>query len=383
MTESDGDSETDTQGPPTPTSSTAQADSEDDIPESDVHFAFGPQNWYFVRCGDTWRFVRSKQSVWENEDFKDAHWVAFKHTTGTFIGGETRKGTGRVIHTWNDGYLVKASEVDSFIESRQAYSKLHDWLCETTKSDAAKVKKVAITIGPNGSYFARCRSSWISHDLPLDLAKAIEEDESKPAVVALGVDDSWIVIWSDGTRSWNLRYKYPALQETGILGTKIDTMKPFFAALSPYEKDEYLVVSRNGQFNYKTALGSSEESEKLHQLTDAYMVAQAKLHGHTFNQTFTRDGWTRKSVISPDGVAAQIGPFRSLYWWKERRDVMMQRDALLTAGTIGAGAGMLSKLAGGSTMKAVGTAGLTGIVAGMFYSQGYLQALQTYRNSKL
>jgi uncharacterized membrane protein YciS (DUF1049 family) len=191
------------------------------------------------------------------------------------------------------------------------------------------------------------------------------------------MNGSWIVLWSDGSRSWNLKFSYPSLQKTGVLDTKIDTMKPAFAALNPYQEDKYLIVSRDGQFHYSTALGSKEESEKLNQITDNYMLAQAKLHGRTFTQTLTRDGWTRESVISPDGVHRKSEIILARFW-RARRDIVMRKEALSTIGAVGVGVGVLSKMSGGSTVKAVGAAGFAGVIAGIFYTQG---ALQGYREA--
>jgi hypothetical protein len=48
--------------------------------------------------------IRCNSSIWENLSIYNAHWVAFKHDTGFFIGGEEDDGDGRVVNSWNDGY---------------------------------------------------------------------------------------------------------------------------------------------------------------------------------------------------------------------------------------------------------------------------------------
>jgi hypothetical protein len=40
---------------PTPPSEGAPGALPAKLPESDVHFAFGPGDWYWIRCGSQWR----------------------------------------------------------------------------------------------------------------------------------------------------------------------------------------------------------------------------------------------------------------------------------------------------------------------------------------
>jgi len=45
----------DEESPITPDSGDVESKSARTLQKSDVHFAFGPQNWHFVRCEGKWR----------------------------------------------------------------------------------------------------------------------------------------------------------------------------------------------------------------------------------------------------------------------------------------------------------------------------------------
>ena len=244
------------------------------------------------------------------------------------------------------------------------------------------MKKVSITIGPGGSYFARCGHSWTSHNLPTGLKEALDSDSSTPVVVALGVDGAWIVLFADGTRSWDLKYKYPTLSKTSIMNTNDDDAKPIFAALNPFKKDQHFVVTRDATVYYSTSLDDSETGN-LWNITNEYTQSQLQLDKtsgpRTVTQTYTsKNGTKRTAVISPEGITVSSGSdWQIKFMWQERRRIMMQKDALQTMGAVGAGAGLLTKLSGASTVRAVSTAGFAGLVAGLFYSEGYLSGYRT------
>ncbi|KAF2118610.1 hypothetical protein BDV96DRAFT_597413 [Lophiotrema nucula] len=95
-----------------------------DLPRSEVHLAFGPEKYYFLRCGSNWRFVRSNSSVWKELDILNPTWVAFKHNTGFVICGEDVDDSQRttIVHTWNDNFNVLAKDIDACGFLRQLHS---------------------------------------------------------------------------------------------------------------------------------------------------------------------------------------------------------------------------------------------------------------------
>ncbi|KAF2123717.1 hypothetical protein P153DRAFT_391319 [Dothidotthia symphoricarpi CBS 119687] len=332
--------------------------------KSDVNVAFGPQNWYWARCGTRWRFVRSQLSDWADLGIHDAHWVAFKHDTGFLIGGEDEDGEVKVVHTWNNDFMVRAEHVDSFIESRDAYIKLHGWIWDRVKSDPEKLRDIAVSIGPKGSYFARSGSSSVTHALPKDLQTAIKESDSSPMTIALGIKGSWIVLWADGTRSWNLRFAYPSLASAGHLENSSN--RTVFAALNPYMEDSYFVVAEDGACSYSTSLTDNVEGKQLHEITDTYMRMRAKRDGSSFNHSMRLNGVLKQVSITPKSSPQETRSEALMSMWRARarQDFVKQKDVAFVC-SIAGGTGVLAKVAGMSTMRAVGLATSTGIGAAL------------------
>ncbi|KAJ4290523.1 hypothetical protein N0V90_010740 [Kalmusia sp. IMI 367209] len=331
------------------------------LPQSEVHFAFGPQNRYWVRCGESWRFVRSNKSDWSDISIQDPHWVAFKHNTGFLVGGWEQDAARKIYHSWNDGYNVinldfGALSSSLVVKSREAYKKLHSWL------DSKQLRDTCLSIGPKGSYFARCGSSWIAHALPKDLMDVLEREgdrtERSPITVALGIYGSWIVLWSDGETSYNLRHAYPSLASGDLLNGK--TGQVVFVALNPYQEDRFFVTMENGTCSYKTSLPTKEDSKILHEITDNYMRMRAKREGETFSHSYQIDNQARNVTIKPDAYEDKATD-TLLMALNKRRVVLMRRDNMALIGSVATGAGMISKITGASPLKAMGVATSAGL----------------------
>ncbi|KAH7072586.1 hypothetical protein FB567DRAFT_597970 [Paraphoma chrysanthemicola] len=348
----------DSEDQPTPSSEADAPSAAYKLPKSDVHFAFGPQNWYWGRLGARWRFVRSNASDWSTFGVNEPYWVAFKHDTGVFMGGCDEDGDAKMTHTWNDGYTVKAGDVDSFVESRDAYIKLYHWLAEHVQKDVEKVRDVSISIGPKGSYFARCGTSHIAHALPKDLQKAIDESESPPVSVALGIKGAWILLKADGTRDWNLRHAYPTLASTDNLTN--DSNKVVFAALTPYVEDGCFLVAEDGCCTLNNSFSDATEGKEFYRMVDSYMRMRARRDGSTFSHPAVINGVQRQVKITPSSGLQETRMDAWVAMLRARHQSINRKD-LTIAGAITGGTGVAAKLAGFPTLKAGALAASTGI----------------------
>lgn len=271
---------------------------------------------------------------------------------------------------------ISIAHVDVVVEAREAYASLYTWLSDQTQKDVEKVRDVHVSIGPKGSYFSRCGTNWISHRLPKDLQATLEEEKEKeggdvrsPVVVTLGIKGSWIVLWSDGTRDWNLRTSYPILAKSNVLGGKAGQV--VFAALNPYEEDRYLVVTEQGACNYRAALASKKETMLLHEITDEYMRMRAKQDGTTFSHPFVRDGFSTQIKITPDSYE-ETGSLRAslMSAWTERRRIPVTpvtpvKKDWAFVGAVATGVGVVSKCVGISTIRAAGAGVSAGVGAAL------------------
>jgi hypothetical protein len=261
-------------------------------------------------------------------------------------------------------YMKQRSINGSFpdVESRDAYGKLHDWINDRVVEDSKKVKKLSVTIGPRGSYFARFGSSHITHALPKDLQQAIEESETYPLTIALGAKSTWIAIWADGSRSWNLCHAYPSLASNGFL--RDDENKAVFAALNPFNEDRFFIVSENGVCSYNADFSEAVESRKVYGITDTYMRSRAKRDGSTLIYEGKVNGWPKQVKITPNSNAEETKTDALLSVVRGSTGMVKHND-LAFVGAVAGGAGVLTRVAGLPTLKAIGVGTSMGIGAAL------------------
>jgi hypothetical protein len=239
------------------------------------------------------------------------------------------------------------------VESREAYCKLERWLNDRVKSDPEKVKKVAISIGPKGSYFARSGSTHTAHTLPKDLKTAIENSKSSPSVVALGARGAWVVLWANDARSWDLRDAYPNLAASGYL--EDEGNKVVFIALDPYIEGNHFLVLEDGMCCCNATMSTVKESELMHKLTYAYMQSRAKRDGSSFSQTMTLNDVRKKYTITPDSTEQQTRGEALMSMLRGRQTAIKHNDVAFVC-AVGGSAGTLAKAAGLPTLRAAGVA---------------------------
>lgn len=250
------------------------------------------------------------------------------------------------------------------MKSRDAYKYLHNWL------DAKQQDDTSVSIGPKGSYFARCGLKWITHGLPKDLETKLERNKDKftPIHVALGVHGSWIVLWSDGDLSWQLRNSYPGLAQSNALKGGIGQV--VFVALSAFNEDGYFVVGEDGCF-MNTNLSSRAECEDIQRLMDDYMRERAKRDNKSFSYPVKIAGRTSNVYITPTTYDKRASS-SLIEKWKYRRDVLLQKNNVAIIGGGAVAVGAISRLYGASPLKAFGSAATFGAagVLGLLYGVG-------------
>jgi hypothetical protein len=151
-----------------------------------------------------------------------------------------------------------------------------------------------------------------------------QKHDRSPAHIALGIQGAWIVLWSNGSRTLNLRNAYTTLASSDQLLCKEGWL--LFTALNSFQEDQYFVVDETGGCSYKTSLPSKNDSALLHEITSEYMRMRAKQNVTTFSHPFIRDGVTTQVTIAPDSYR-ETGKMRSLMdRWIERRNLPVRND---------------------------------------------------------
>ncbi|KAJ6563287.1 hypothetical protein DFH09DRAFT_1158889 [Mycena vulgaris] len=132
------------------------------------------------------------------------------------------------------------------------------------------IKNVATTggrtsrtvFGPDASYFSISARGYSGQNLP----PTLEDDIHKcsrlrwPTTVALGVQGSYVVLYSDGTVTFDLRGQYP-LVESLIRNTQEASRRHglMYIALNPFTAGEYYVVYGDGGAAWNFPVAWSED----------------------------------------------------------------------------------------------------------------------------
>lgn len=210
------------------------------------------------------------------------------------------------------------------------YRTLLHWLAAnvTTEQDMLNTK---IIFGPRASYFAQCNDKCTYHDLPIKLAKTLDEKRyalSDPAstpkawiprIIALGANDTFIALWRDGRKVTSLA------RSSGMLGlarqidddnteTVIPDDRWANIVLSNSDIDEYVAVQKDGVITWYRRGTDTSNLEILVQ-ADMYMQMRAREDGGTFSfRQGLGEGRMRSLEIGPGSgltVEELKGMFRS------------------------------------------------------------------------
>ncbi|KAL1606210.1 hypothetical protein SLS60_003611 [Paraconiothyrium brasiliense] len=243
--------------------------------------------------------------------------------------------------------------------------------------DKKQLEDTSLSIGPKGSYFARCGSTWISHGLPKDLMTKLErnKDEFTPIHVALGLHGSWIVLWSDGDLSWKLKNSYPELAQGNALTGGVGQV--LFVALNPYEHDGYFIAGENG-CSFNANLSSKKDCRELQTMVDDYIRMRAKRDNATFNYPVRIDGVTQNVYVTPNTYETRAGD-SILETWRQRRHMLLRKDNVAVIGAAAVATGVVSRLSGASPLRAMGMTAATGMGGSIALFYGIRDGLRSSR----
>ncbi|KAJ6582777.1 hypothetical protein B0H10DRAFT_2098329 [Mycena sp. CBHHK59/15] len=211
----------------------------------DCQFSFGPNRSYFCKSQSSWAWSsgntipRQLESILVDPNhpqaLKIAYDVAFPMEAGKFaLCWKTVKG-----EDWYE---------DRFLGPPYAA------LAQFMKNVATKGGHTTRTVfGPGGSYFSMSSTgySWqnIAPSLEADIHSCIKT--RWPTTVALGAQGSYVVLYNDGTVTFDLRGQYPAVDV--LIRNTQDTARRrgvMFIALNPYFPGEYFAAFGDGSASW-------------------------------------------------------------------------------------------------------------------------------------
>ena len=259
-------------------------------PQSDILFAFGPPQSYFLRFneGNLGAFrLAGNPSIAQTLaklGIKDFYCVAVTQYGDGVVTYESHDGHA-VTATWEEtGKQIPISEAAGVVEARKGHQELRKLLKNEGLEAPDKLHQAWFTIGPGGSWCARVSDGVHHHKLSADLARAIEDEKQKgvqPICVALGLHGSYVVLWSDNTRSWWLQ----GYEDLAALLNREDEIA--YVSLSLARDDNYFTVLGSGVTNYNVD-STTEGTKQLNDTTNDYMLRRAQRDGSTFTFTHKR-----------------------------------------------------------------------------------------------
>ncbi|KAJ7731827.1 hypothetical protein DFH07DRAFT_1065677 [Mycena maculata] len=215
----------------------------------DCQFVFGPNRSYFCGAGPVFAWsennlpaglTRVLQAPQHPQALDTPYDVAVPMEPGTFalcwktIGGED---------WYEDGCLGPH------------YARLARFIKVVATTGAHTTRTV---FGPGASYFSMSPSGYSWQNIPSTLEEDIHNCMKirRPTSVALGVQGSYVVLYNDGTVTFDLRGNYP-LVEAMIRNTQEASRRRgvMYVALNPFIPGEFYAVYGDGSasWNFPTA----------------------------------------------------------------------------------------------------------------------------------
>ena len=183
-------------------------------------------------------------------------------------------------------------------------------------AEEAVLRKSFVVFGPGATCFARNANTCFWQDLPERLENVLLEKKADyaakegtpaekagwiPRVLALGIDETYIVIWEDGRRLCSLKSDHQML--SWVTPDHADEVAPEEwenIVLDPHDGQHYFSVEKSGHVTWHISLGSSDPNVKFPVQLSEFMQLRAKENGQTFLFDHSRDGKKTSYTISPE-----------------------------------------------------------------------------------
>lgn len=260
-------------------------DSEPNEPIEKLSYAFGPDNSFAIYGPHFgWRFTSSPATIasFHALDVAKIFTIAFTPYGDWIVTGQDTNGSPVVAYRVEESSTIPISAAQAWTDAHAGYRKIFNLLRRTDGQDVSKLARAAFTAGPDGSWWAHTSTGTHHHALPAPLSSQIASNAHRgvhASHIALGMLDSFVALWSDGSRTYSL---------TGYadLATHLDSPDGIeFVALNPQSQEHFLVKS-DGFVCYALDRDDAHEG-LLGQQIRAYMQRRACKDGSVFNYQST------------------------------------------------------------------------------------------------
>ncbi|CAF9933380.1 hypothetical protein IMSHALPRED_009333 [Imshaugia aleurites] len=217
---------------------------------ADLVFCFGSKgDFYFYSperqlSSSIWK--QASSDIAEVTDVNRPLCVALGPSLDCFFGYDSIDGQQKWIRRREKGPNLKYGQFYKTWSARQAaYDNLESWL-RTHASNPWDMPQTRVSLGPNDRYFAVSPAggaAWTSIPKYLEALIDPKRPERAPTLVALGIKETWFVLWPDGSSSCNLDSEYPNLEKLLRRHGKSGVNN---VALSPSQSNQFAVSFKDG-----------------------------------------------------------------------------------------------------------------------------------------
>ncbi|TKA73218.1 hypothetical protein B0A55_07779 [Friedmanniomyces simplex] len=270
---------------------TASSDESEQDPKStrwrvqDIIFAFGPEQSYFISAAlGQWRFHGKLSTRFNATDIKQPAAVALTPEGGYVFVYETADGKASVVFSEAEE-MIPSSRAAAWVEVHAQYRRLCGFLRESSDYDVRRLE--FFSIGPNASWFARRGEEVAFHNLPDALENAVTDKQAQgthPQQVALGMHDSYVVLWSDGSHAWSLA-GYETLKSQLKQDGRLNTV-----VISATDCHQWFLVRESGMVEWHLTQLPRTEINEIARLARAFMQRTARRWGTRFEMKASVSG---------------------------------------------------------------------------------------------
>ena len=248
----------------------------------DMIFAFGPGHSYFISPQlDRWRYFGMRPLADHLNTLNIVKPIALSLAPegGAVFVYENETG-GQSIGISEPARPTKGEIPESWTENHEQYRALYNFLGADPNGELRK--KVSLSIGSGGSWFARRGTEIGYHALPKRLEEEVRAKELEgvqPWQISLGVGGDYVVLWSDDSKpSWSLSAHNEA--STYLESHEQDRMNT--VVLSPYRGDSFFLVRESGWVAHSIADTMAREMQYIKAENKAFIQREAKRRGRTY-----------------------------------------------------------------------------------------------------
>jgi hypothetical protein len=272
-------------------------------------FAFGPSQSFVA-----WDFVYSTSSNLSNELSTLLAAENVKNLNFVVLLGGPNGGNATTITQAYIGYHKKHGlKTSGLLYSPSVSTAKSDTLEEWIKNQDKKTEGVQVVYNGKGGFWARVerdgKPKVFDENLSIETKQWLKKTNPHgafPTCVALGIKDSYVIVYEDEHVTWDLKGCYETLDK--ILSQTLATnTKLLYLSLNPYHEDEYFCHFVGGSCTYR--FPDTEEFRNLDNLfkqSDLQVIIESPTLKHSTDPVVVPDSKPKDTAKAKDGAVKTV-----------------------------------------------------------------------------